>query len=290
MGSMNPVDHSSADGRLHVLVACHNRRELTLEAARAVSSNVASVGRTMTLRVFDDGSSDGTSAALATEFPQARLLLGDGTAFWVRGMQKLEKDALADASPDDYLVWLNDDVALDPDAFARILQVSGSHPGAIVVGSTRDPTTGAITYGGFESSGWHPLAFRAVPPSNEVRAVATFNGNLVFVPVEVARLLRGIDGRFSHGLADIDYGLRAKRLGIQVLLAPGNYGTCSRNAPDTNGPILKRWKRFIGPKGGGNLRSLWRFMGVHTPAKRIPAIAISYTLWWWRALRGMVIR
>ena len=50
--------------------------------------------------------------------------------------------------------------------------------------------------------------------------VDAMNGNLVLVPRPTAERMGGIDGKFSHALADIDYATRARRLGHRLCLLP----------------------------------------------------------------------
>lgn len=273
----------------HVIVACHNRCNLTLRAARSVLLQDAA-GLDVHLTVFDDGSTDGTSEELRALDLGIRLLRGQGNAFWALGMQRAESVVLSDVatvSDADWVVWLNDDVDLDADAFERLRAAVRAYPDRLIVGSMRDPVSGLVSYAGFDRHGFHPLAFRqALPSADEFVSVETFNGNLVAVPVRTARRLGGIDGGFSHGLADIDYGLRAHRLGVRVVLAPGTFGSCARNPADNRGSIIERWRRFVGPKGGGNFRSVSRFGLRHSPLRFIPALLISYLLWWVRALAG----
>jgi GT2 family glycosyltransferase len=71
-----------------------------------------------------------------------------------------------------------------------------------------------------------------------------------------------IDGVFSHGYADIDYGLRAKRLNIPVLLIPGFIGTCDNNPDLEFETIIQEIKWLLGRKGTP-IRSQVRFLKRH---------------------------
>lgn len=146
----------------------------------------------------------------------------------------------------------------------------------------RDPESGNITYSGFRRAGWHPLSFAMVEPCDHPQPIDTFNGNLVCVPIPVARTLGGIDGEFAHAWADIDYGLRAREAGIPVVLAPGSYGACQRNAPNHSDSILTQWRRHRSRKGGGEPTSIRRLVKRHEPAKWPWAQWASVGLWWIR--------
>ena len=63
-----------------------------------------------------------------------------------------------------------------------------------------------------------------------------------------------IDPGYTHGMGDMDYGLRAKQAGCQIVVAPGFHGYCSANDgaglwTDTTLPLLERWQKLLGPKG-----------------------------------------
>ncbi|MCB5291209.1 glycosyltransferase family 2 protein [Arthrobacter sp. SO3] len=268
---------------LHFILACHNRRKSTLSCLRslAISCRAAKVSYDVTL--FDDGSSDGTSASVLSEFPNTTVCYGNGSNFWAKSMAGAESNVLSklkeDFDSDDFIVWINDDITLDEDSIGRILSVSNEfNSRSILVGAMRDPDSGVTTYSGLNRRGLHPLSFRIQEPSSVVQEVEAFNGNLVMVPVSSAKILQGIDDGYSHALADIDYGLRATAHGIKNLLAPGTYGVCSRNISPPLG-IREEWRRFIGPKGAGNVSSMKKILELISPKSWPFYFLLSYSTW-----------
>jgi GT2 family glycosyltransferase len=258
-----------------VLMACHNRRDTTV---RCLHSLIGQGGSDVSVRVIltDDGSTDGTADAARAAWPGSlRVLRGDGTLFWSKAM------ALAASAADDYdfLLWLNDDVVLDPGALSHLLgayrSLSGSETGdEIVVGSLRDPHSGAVTYSGVHRrSRLRPVAFSPVAVARRPVQAETMNGNLVLVPRSVVERVGHIDAGFSHGLADFDYGLRARSLGCAIWVAPGTLGTCRRNSAqgrwdDPALPIRERLCLMRDPKGlppGSWLRFTRRHAGPMWP-------------------------
>ncbi|MBB5642395.1 glycosyltransferase family 2 protein [Cryobacterium roopkundense] len=271
--------------KLHVIMACHNRRDLTVGAVRSAVLAAKAAHVAVDFTIYDDGSTDGTAEALANLGAHITVLSGDGSAFWARSMARAEADVLArvgaDARPDDRIVWLNDDVILDETAFQA---VDATGPDAVSVGAMRDATSGEITYGGLVKTGWHPLRFDGVNPGAQPLPIDSFNGNLVFVPVHVAVRLGGIDGEYSHALADIDYGLRCGRGNIPVLLLPSSLGVCARNPPEPNDGVRRQWRRFVGVKGGGHLSSLTRMVKKGAPRQWPLYVSATYIFWWVRHL------
>ncbi len=267
-------------------MACHNRRDLTVRAMSSAVTAALTAGVDIDFTVFDDGSTDGTSKALQELDLPVQVISGDGSAFWASGMAQAERAVLAgsDAVDTDYLVWLNDDVDLDISALLNLRRVVEEHEGSVVVGAMRDAISREITYSGLERAGMHPLRFNLVQPTTSTLPIETFNGNLVVVPLCVARALNGIDGEFSHALADIDYGLRCGRSGIPVHLAAGTQGTCSRNIPAGRHSNSHDWSAFLSVKGGGNFASMKRILQKSNPASWWIPIMVTYVLWWMRRI------
>lgn len=276
-------------------MACFNRRDLTKRAIERAQLAADFAGVEICFTVFDDGSSDGTRETLNLMPQNISIIEGAGDAYWAASMAAAEKAALAWSSsmPEaagDYLVWLNDDVNLDSDAFVRLLSVAHSNETAIVVGSMRDPISNEITYSGMRSAWGHPLKFELSSPSREPQFVDTFNGNLVLVPITVALSLGGIDGDFAHAFADIDYGLRAGRVGIPVILPHGTHGTCPRNPAIAIVNTASEWINFRALKGGGNYLSLRRILKKSHPTTWILFIVWTYSAWWIRRSIRAAIR
>lgn len=248
----------SAGTRIAALLTCHNRRASTLLALRRLFAQEVSETVKITVFLVDDGSDDGTGAAVASEFPRVRLLQGDGSLFWSGGMRLAFNEA---AKTDfDYYLWLNDDTLLDRNAIASLLMTHREltqrrENCSIVVGSTYDPETRKLTYGGVvRTSPVHPFKFRLLEPVAEPRPCATINGNAVLIPREVARRVGNISRGFTHSMGDFDYGLRARRLGCTLWVAPGYVGSCRRNGVantwmDTSLPFSQWMRRCLSMKG-----------------------------------------
>ena len=252
--------------KITAILTCHNRRDATVRCLdRLFAQAFRGPPPALDAVVVDDGSTDGTSEALRRSFGSARVVAADGTLYWARGMQLAESHAMADHPA--FLLWLNDDVALEETALDVLLTTAEAHPDAIVVGALSDPETGAVTYSGVLRSRWHPLRTRVVEPGAHPRDADTFNGNVVLIPRGVHDRVGSIDGRFAHAHADFDYGFRARQAGFRIVVAPGTVGTCRRATragtfEDTTLPLRRRWELVQSPTGLP-LRSHARYMRRH---------------------------
>ena len=126
---------------------------------------------------------------------------------------------------------------------------------AVIVGATRDPITGELTYGGVKrTSSWHPGRTARLPASDAPQDADAFNANCVYVPKAVHEAVGMLDPTFHHGIGDFDYGYRVKQRGMRVIVAPRTIGTCARNDAagtwrDTNIPVRRRLALLESPKG-----------------------------------------
>lgn len=273
---------------IEVLIASYNRRETTLLCLATLSEAARYCSASFSVTLFDDGSEDGTASAVKARFPKTDVLHGDGGFFWARSMASAEGYALQKPRKDvTHLLWLNDDVKLDPKALASLVNTAKVNQKAILVGATVDPEDGQTTYSGLRRSGFHPLSHALVEPDGSLQSIDTFNGNFVLVPVEIAEQLRGIDGEYAHALADIDYGARARRAEVPLLLLPEPVGTCPRNPPRKSQGLVSDWKHFISRKGGGHFRSMMRFLSKAAGPAGVLYAATTYGLWWYRHLCGI---
>ena len=68
----------------------------------------------------DDGCTDGTIEAVRDKFHDVRIVKGDGSLFWNRGMLKAWEAASTEKSY-DYYIWLNDDTIIKPQTIIRQL-------------------------------------------------------------------------------------------------------------------------------------------------------------------------
>ncbi len=248
------------------LMTVFNRRETTWRCLDQLRSQDLPGGVRLEVYMVDDGSTDGTSSMVQSEHPDVHLLEGTGSLFWTGGMHLADRTAWL--SEPDYLLWLNDDVDLDPDAVAVLLQSARqTSDRAIVVGAVTDPASGEVSYGGHRRVG-RPLDLEIVAPSGSIQSVDTMNGNVVLVPSAVRSVVGPPDLAFSHNMADMDYAFRARWAGFGVVLAPRSIGRCEPNRRkhrwrDPSVPLRERFELVRSVKGMP-VREWWVFTRRHT--------------------------
>jgi GT2 family glycosyltransferase len=240
--------------KLAVIMTCFNRCDTTLACLRALYEQFIHFDVYLT----DDGCSDGTAETVKANYPGVKIIKGNGNLFWVGGMRLAFGEALQQDY--EYYLWLNDDTILEADAIERLLKVhqdlcEKGLNNSIIVGSTKDALSGEPTYGGaIKSNKWYSNKYDFLQPSLILQKCETMFGNCILIPRIVAKKVGNIDKVFIHSLGDLDYGLRARKLGCSIWVAPGYMGTCSKNSirnswADTDLKLFERLKKAIHFKG-----------------------------------------
>jgi GT2 family glycosyltransferase len=182
--------------------------------------------------------------------------------FWAEAMHTAAEVSW-DGKNHSHVLWLNDDVELEPSSVKKLLEHATAFEADIVVGQTISKE-GILTYGGYRKrSKFRPLDFERVIANSHPIKPETFNGNVVLIGPKALSALGPFPSGFKHFLADIVYGLDASRVGLSLLVAPGFAGTCQPNnevnpALDIRRRRRERLRSVNSPKGIP-LRQQWRF-------------------------------
>jgi GT2 family glycosyltransferase len=260
-------------------MTCFNRRETTLRALRRVYAQSGLDPESLRVVLTDDGSSDGTADAVRREFPDVKIISGDGNLYWVGGMRA----AWAAAGPADFYLWLNDDVELNIEAVAALLRTYDEQDdsAAIVAGATCDSTSGKTNTGGLWRRGWYNCGVHE--PRDTPVLCDSLDGNIAMVPRPAFERLGMLSDKFTHYFGDADYGLRARQAGVPILLAPRHVGICQPNSrknsvDDHDLSFRQRWQHMTGPKGFRPPRQWWAFVRAHAPRPKSLYWAVPYLL------------
>ncbi len=235
-----------------VILTVFNRREVTLRGLRSLKQAMAfrqvyDNGKEYVFDIYmtDDGCTDGTGVAVQQQFPDVKIIQGDGNLFWSRGMRLAWQAAIGSGVDYDYYIWYNDDVELYEDAVETLLGDSERNKDAIVSGAFCNHN-GSVSYGGWIND-------KLVAPNGSPQEIELMNGNLVLIPREAYRRLELIDSRYHHGEGDFDYALRARKAGIPVCLTHKYVGRANRHDSfipkycSSDYSILERWRFLHAP-------------------------------------------
>ncbi len=254
--------------KVAVLITCHNRVDFTIKCLKSllIEQNKLDV------YLVDDNSTDQTKDVVNELFPQVNLIDGDGNLFWNRGMYLAWVNA--SRSNYDYYLWVNDDVVLDPSYFQELFECSELNNGEAIISGLVENDKGQTIYGGTDA---HDNLYQA---NGKLNSIKNLNGNVVLVPRYVFEKVGFLDNQFHHDIGDVDYGLRAKKLGISVLTTRINIGKGHENnicrVRKNNVSLINRFKVLYSPLGAnpihhfvflkrhkGTLPALFYFFFLH---------------------------
>ncbi len=259
--------------RVFAIIPVFNRKEITLFCLRKLQE-IVRADFTLDIVVIDDGSQDGTSDAIQTEYPEVHLLHGDGNLWWTGCINKGIRYARNRGC--DYILTLNDDTTFDPDFLSVLLQVSQDHSNA-VVGSLMvyQNETSTFYIAGAIRKGFRKTIHANYVGSDRLNLVDCVEadclpGRSLLIPVAVIEKAGLFDEkRFPHGNADHEFTLRCKyRLGFSILVAVKSRVYTELNTRIINVFIVRSRKSefiksFINTRYGHNIRNVINTAFMH---------------------------
>jgi GT2 family glycosyltransferase len=227
-----------------VIMTCHNRKNTTLDCLKSLWGQSYQFNVELTIYLVDDGSSDGTSEAVAAAYPDVNIIAGSGNLYWNRGMHLGFAKAIQNNH--DFYLWLNDDVILNSTTIQTLLSCYTRHHhqgeiGPVIVGAFSNHQTNAriseaseVSYAGITrtDSRWLPRSQRAYSSSHDLEC-DSFLGNGVLIASDVVSKVGNIDPIFHHAMGDMDYGYRCSSQSIKIFVCKDIIGYCSNDVSNT---------------------------------------------------------
>jgi GT2 family glycosyltransferase len=266
--------------KVGITIPTHNRRDHLL----ACLESLARLDYTpFDVVVADDGSTDGSAAAVAGQFPAVKVLQGDGSLWWSGAINLAISEALK-ANP-AYILLLNDDDIIPLDLLSVLVAYAEAHPKTIV-GSRiyrLNPPDTLFSAGAAVDWRWrgiYDLDVSRVPPGPlEVPATS---GQGVLVPRACFDAVGLMDAKtFPQYSGDVDFGFRAHRAGFQCVILPE---ARVWNDKETTGALSQNrrglaglWELFFGRRSYMNVGTQLRFYLRHCPAWFLPLALVGLT-------------
>lgn len=249
--------------RIAILLTVYNRKEITIKTlTKLVSIIQEDKEREYDIYMVNDGCTDGTSVEVQQLFPAIHIINHSGNLYWCGGMNlawQASQERLF-----DYYIWFNDDAVLNNNALSLLFQPLEKLGTEIIVCGAFKSVSGIVSYGGRDKKG------NLIQPNGNFQEIYYMNGNLVLIPQKVFFKLGMLDSIYTHSFGDWDYGLRAQKMGIKVILTSSYVGLTDRH--DNEGLFYKRefsiWQKIrylYSPKYSviASFRFKRRHMGLH---------------------------
>lgn len=208
---------------VEIVLPVHNRREITLQCLRSLA-RIERTNLKVGIVVVDDGSTDGTSRAIAAQFPLVEIISGDGNLWFTGGANRGFESALS--KQPDYVLLLNDDTVFDSNFLKYLVECAEANPrsaigGLLLLWDTPHKVFQIAPQFEVWYGGWRHLSQQTVwtMPKHpfEVDFIA---GNCILFPATTFAENGLMDAkRFPH-YADAEYTPRIKRNGWRLLIEP----------------------------------------------------------------------
>ncbi len=216
---------------MSVVVPTLDTRELTRRCVDAVLAARPPDGVALELVVVDDGSSDGTVAALE-ERPCLRVLRNDSPTGYASAVNR----GVA-AARGDLVVLLNSDAEVEPESLQRVIEAFDADPSLGIAGAALRYPDGSPQWSAgrepglawlfAQASGIPALlgrlpGWRRLKPLHSARAVdvAWVPGAAMALRAEVWAAHGPLDDSFGFYSQDLDLCLRVRQAGWRVRLVP----------------------------------------------------------------------
>lgn len=213
------VEQEGAAPRVVVVMPSYNRWH---EARISLSHLMQSEYGNFEIVLIEDGCTDGTAEKCRAEFPQVRLLHGDGNLWWSGAINMGTEYALAHGA--DAVVWINDDNRVEPETLGSLVQSflrNGSR--SIVCSRIKLIDSEEREWRG-DPPPWHEDAKSWTAPDisgiDDLPIAHPPGGQGVLIPAQCFREIGFADKRnFPMHWADHNFHYRAMKAGYKYFIA-----------------------------------------------------------------------
>jgi N-acetylglucosaminyl-diphospho-decaprenol L-rhamnosyltransferase len=277
---------SESDPQLSVIVVTHNSLPRLSECLEALSAASKSVRAELIL--VDNASRDGSPEEAVLRLPQATVIRNEKNVGFATACNQG-----ADVAGSEYLLFLNPDVVIDPNAISSLMSVLENRPKAgLVSGRLRfpdgrfqatcrqAPTIANMIFS--RRSLMYRLFGRTVekgkvytlPDYNETTEVPVVAATMVAVERERFEKIGGFDRRFFMYMEDTDLSVRFNLAGYTNYFVPSAGGVHRWGEGSRAGRVTRLWRHHL---------SVWKYFLKHYPngfsVIFLPAfLAINFTL------------
>jgi GT2 family glycosyltransferase len=211
--------------KLSIVIICWNDRKVILDCVESIYRETTQTEFEVILS--DNGSTDGSVAAVLEKFPAVRVVENGANLGFSRG-----NNAGIRVARGQYVLILNPDTIIHKDALDRLIRYADDHPEAGAFGcrvlnrdgSFQHPANPFPTVARYWLAA---LGLRSVSDryygwdGTSERAVDWQSGCCVLVRADLLRELGGFDERFFYNFEEVDLCLRVWKAGKQILYYPG---------------------------------------------------------------------
>lgn len=232
---------------IFIVIPVFNRKEFTRNCLTSLCNQTY---KDYKIIVVDDGSTDGTSDMITSEFPQVHILNGDGNLWWAGATNKGIEYILKSygCKQDDYVLTLNNDLEVAENYLETFIEKTSVYQKAILGSvSVNIKKPDGMNFCGIswnEFTGNYYLkakdyncSYHNLLQKSKVIDSDMLPGRGTLIPLMVFSEIGMYDSKnFPQYAADEDFSLRARKKGWQLLIPTD---VCVRSYIDETGTNLE---------------------------------------------------
>lgn len=244
-----------------IIIPVHNRKTITLNCLEHLA-NQGDLGNYQVV-VVDDGSTDGTSQEIQTQYPQVSILYGDGNLWWTGAIKKGMEYAFKEKA--EYIIWLNDDTLPNKNTINNLVKLCARNFKMIATAQSYLKSSKLI-YGGFKLRKFSYVLLQA--HNEEIIDCDCMSGNLVCLPKSVVDDIGLPNNKdFPHAMADLIYTYQAKQSGYRLIVSGDAKAKCFDNPLYTSWSssscqMSEHWQILNTPKSYFYPPAYWKFCQI----------------------------
>jgi len=266
--------------KLFIIIPIFNRFSFT---EKCINSLATQTSTNCKILIIDDGSTDNSSALLASRFKQLIIKRFKGNLYWAESTNQGVYYALSNGA--DYILTLNNDTIPTDTFVVDLLNETINHPDALFGAHAIDIKTKKSVYIG-ERINWltakyqRCMDFISLDSPNRLVPVTHLPGRGLLIPAKVFHTIGFFDSiHFPQSGADDDFTFRAARAGFDIF--------CNLDAklyiyPEESGDAWFRrnkslknyYNHLFHLKGGGNLKRFWFLAWRNCPKRYLSSFII----------------
>lgn len=268
---MTSAEQIKAEPRLIVVMPSYNRwQEARISLAHLMKSEYGN----FEVVLVEDGCTDGTAEKCRAEFPEVRILHGDGNLWWSGATNMGTEYALSHGA--DAVVWLNDDNRVEPQTLGNLVESFKRNGERSIICSRIKLIDSEEREWRGDPPPWHEAARTWTAP--DISGVADLpiahppGGQGVLVPAQCFREVGLVDQRnFPMYWADHDFHYRTMKAGYRYFIATGAvvWNKANESRPGDRDIFTLRgacWFLF-NRRSPSNMATLRRHFKLHLPKR-----------------------
>lgn len=269
---------------ISILIAAHNRLELTRECLRTLFATLPP-GVCSEVLFYDDESTDGTAEFVKSEYAVVvSRLSGPKRGTFASNMNRLAEEAYG-----RWLCLLNNDTILHPGWLSEMLLLAAREPRAAIIGNFhRYPQTGRVNHAGvvFDEHKTFLHLYQGMPeklPATFVsRPLQCVSAACMLIRADVFAGHGGFDEGFRNGCEDLDLCLKVRQTGGEVWYCGtsriDHYGQSTPGRMAHDAENLQRFRDRWGDVVRDDLKEITAADSVAWPSASL-AYRLAYGVW-----------